>query len=91
MEGGTVFHFVNDGIEAALARANDAAQGRDVRLGGGAATVRQYLKARLIDRMHVVVTPVLLGSGETLFAGINLPSLGYEVAEYVHRRRPPTL
>jgi dihydrofolate reductase len=83
MEGGTVFYFVNDGIEAALARANEAAQGRDVRLGGGAATIRQYLEARLIDRMHVVVTPVLLGGGEALFAGIDVPSLGYEVAEHV--------
>jgi dihydrofolate reductase len=79
MEGGTIFHFVTDGIEAALARAREAAGNRDVRVGGGAATIRQYLNARLIDEMHVVVSPVLLGGGEPLFAGMNLPALGYEV------------
>ena len=83
MDGGTVFHFVTDGIEAALARANEAAGGRDVRLGGGVATIRQYLNGGLIDEMHVVITPVLLGGGETLFAGIDLPALGYEVTEHV--------
>ncbi len=83
MEGGTVFHFVTDGIEAALARAAEAAGSRDVRLGGGAATIRQYLNARLIDEMHVAVAPILLGGGEPLFAGIDLPALGYEVTEHV--------
>ena len=83
MDGGTVFHFVTDGIEAALARANEAAGGRDVRLGGGVATIRQYLNGGLIDEMHVVITPVLLGGGEPLFAGIDLPALGYEVTEHV--------
>jgi dihydrofolate reductase len=83
MEGGTVFHFVTDGIEAALTRANEAAGGRDVRLGGGVATIRQYLSARLVDQMHIVVTPVLLGGGERLLAGIELHRLGYEVSEYV--------
>ncbi len=83
MDGGTVFHFVTDGIEAALARANAAAGDRDVRLGGGVATIREYLKARLIDRMHLVVTPVLLGGGEALLAGIDLPALGYQVSEHV--------
>jgi dihydrofolate reductase len=83
MAGGTVFHFVTDGIEAALARATEAAGGRDVRLGGGVATIRQYLNARLIDQMHIAVAPVLLGSGESLFAGIDLPRLGYEVTEHV--------
>ena len=83
MEGGTVFHFVTDGIEAALARANEAARGRDVRVGGGVATIRQYLNARLIDQMHVVTTPVLLGGGEPLFAGLDLPALGYAVSEHV--------
>jgi dihydrofolate reductase len=83
MQGGTTFHFVTDGIEAALRRARDAAAGRDVRVGGGAATIRQYLRAKLIDEMHVAVAPVLLGSGEALFAGIDLPALGYGVSEHV--------
>jgi dihydrofolate reductase len=83
MEGGTVFHFVTDGIEAALARARAAAAGRDVRIGGGAATIRQYLNARLIDQMHIAVSPVLLGGGEPLLAGIDLPALGYYVSEHV--------
>jgi dihydrofolate reductase len=83
MEGGTVFHFVTDGIQAALARAMEAAGGRDVRVGGGAATIRQYLQARLIDEMHFVVSPVLLGGGEPLFAGMDLPALGYGVTECV--------
>jgi dihydrofolate reductase len=83
MEGGTIFHFVTDGIEAALARARGAAGDSDVRLGGGVATIRQYLSARLIDQMHVVMTPVLLGAGEALFTGINLPLLCYEVTEHV--------
>jgi dihydrofolate reductase len=83
MEGGTVFHFVTDGINAALDQANAAAGSRDVRVGGGAATIRQYLQARLIDEMHVAVTPVLLGVGEPLFAGIDLPRLGYAVTEHV--------
>jgi dihydrofolate reductase len=83
MEGGTVFHFVTGGIEAALARAQDAASGRDIRIGGGASTIRQYLNARLIDQLHIAVAPVLLGRGEPLFAGIDLPRLGYDVTEFV--------
>lgn len=83
MEGGTVFHFVTEGIETALARAREAAGGRDVRLGGGASVIRQYLSARLIDQMHFAVSPILLGSGEPLFAGLDLPALGYEVTEFV--------
>jgi dihydrofolate reductase len=83
MDGGTIFHFVTGGIEDALARANEAAGGRDVRIGGGVATIRQYLSARLIDRMHIVISPVLLGRGEALFAGIDLPGLGYSVTEHV--------
>jgi dihydrofolate reductase len=83
MAGGTVFHFVTDGIVAALDRARAAADGKDVRIGGGAATIRQYLAAQLVDLMHVVVSPVLLGRGEPLFAGIDLPSLGYRVTEQV--------
>jgi dihydrofolate reductase len=78
MQGGTTFHFVTDGIQAALRRAVEAAGGRDVRVGGGAATVRQYLSAGLIDEMHIAISPVLLGSGEALFAGLDLAALGYE-------------
>jgi dihydrofolate reductase len=83
MEGGTVFHFITDGIEAALARAQEAAGNRDIQIGGGVSTVRQYLNARLIDQMHFAVAPILLGSGEPLFAGIDLLALGYEVTEFV--------
>ena len=81
MEGGTTFHFVCDGIHAALARAREAAQGRDVRVGGGVATVRQYLRAGLIDELHLALSPALLGSGEALLAGIDLLALGYECTE----------
>jgi dihydrofolate reductase len=77
MEGGTTFHFVAEGIEAALAHARAAAGGKDVRLGGGVAVIRQYLQARLIDDMHLAMSPVLLGRGENLFAGLDLPALGY--------------
>jgi dihydrofolate reductase len=83
MDGGTVFHFVTDGIEAALARAIEAAGGLDVRLGGGVATIRQYLQARLIDEMHLAISPVLLGVGENLFGGIDAATLGYRCTEYV--------
>ena len=81
MKGGTEFHFVTDGIESALEQAKAAAGGKDVRLGGGPATVRQYLEARLIDDLHLAVRPVLLGSGEPLFAGLNLRALGYACVE----------
>lgn len=80
MEGGTVFHFVTDGIGAALARAFDAAGGEDVRLGGGASTIGAYLRAGLVDEMHVTIAPILLGGGERLFDQIG-PGLGYECAE----------
>jgi dihydrofolate reductase len=83
MQGGTTFHFVTDGIEAALERARAAAAGRDVRVGGGAATIRQYLRAGLIDEMHLAYSPVLLGKGEPLLEGIDLPALGYAVREHV--------
>jgi dihydrofolate reductase len=83
MEGGTVFHFVTDGLESALMQARAAAGGRDVRVGGGVATIRQYLTAGLIDEMHIAISPVLLGRGEHLFAGIDLPALGFRVAEHV--------
>lgn len=83
MKGGTTFHFVTDGIEAALTRAKEAARGKDVRIGGGAATIRQYLAAGLVDELHLAIAPVLLGQGEPLFAGMNLPALGYRVHESV--------
>ena len=83
MDGGTTFHFVTDGIHAALERAREAAQERDVRLGGGVATLRQYLRAGLIDEMHLAIAPVLLGSGEPLFAGIDLTKLGYNCTAHV--------
>lgn len=82
MEGGTVFHFVTDGIHSALERAVEAAKGKDIRLGGGVSTVRHYLRAGLIDEMHLTVSPVLLGAGENLLAGIDTVALGYECAEY---------
>jgi dihydrofolate reductase len=83
MAGGTTFHFVTDGIQAALQRAKDAAGGQDVRLGGGPATIRQYLQAGLVDHIHLAISPVLLGSGENLLAGINLVELGYKVSKHV--------
>jgi dihydrofolate reductase len=82
MEGGTTFHFVTDGIHAALNRAKEAAQGNDVRLGGGVDTIRQYLTARLIDEMHLVIAPALLGRGENLLAGIDTVSLGYKCTQH---------
>ena len=83
MDGGTTFHFVTEGIHGAWERAREAAGGRDVRLGGGTATIRQYLEARLVDEMHVAIGRVLLGSGEHLLGGLDLRALGYEVSEYV--------
>ena len=83
MAGGTTFHFVTDGIHAALERAKAAADGLDVRLGGGVSTVRQYLAAGLIDELHLAVRPVLLGAGEHLWQGLDLRALGYECAEQV--------
>jgi dihydrofolate reductase len=83
MEGGTIFHFVTDGILVALKRATEAANGGDVRLGGGVATIRQYLQAGSIDEMHFTVSPVLLGGGENLFAGLDLPKLGYRCSAHV--------
>ncbi|WP_342362640.1 dihydrofolate reductase family protein [Terrarubrum flagellatum] len=83
MEGGTTFHFVTSGIHAALERAREAAEGKDVRVGGGASTIRQYLEAGLIDEMHLAISPILLGSGEPLLAGLDLVKLGYAVSEKV--------
>jgi dihydrofolate reductase len=77
MQGGTTFHFVTDGIHAALDRAREAAGDKDIRVGGGASTIRQYLKEGLIDEMHLAVSPVMLGSGEPLLVGIDLLKLGY--------------
>jgi len=83
MEGGTVFHFVTEGIESALARAREAAGSGDIRIGGGVSTIRQYLNTRVIDEMHLAVSPILLGGGESLLSGIDLPALGYEITQYV--------
>jgi dihydrofolate reductase len=83
MDGGTTFHFVTDGIHAALKRATEAAKDRDIRLGGGVATIRQYLRAALIDEMHLAISPVLLGSGEHLLADIDAPKLGYRCTKHV--------
>lgn len=77
MEGGTTFHFVTDGYQAALDRATRAAAGKDVRLLGGAATIRQYLKARLVEELHLAISPILLGQGEPLWEGLDLRELGY--------------
>lgn len=87
MEGGTTFHFVTDGIHVALERAREAAKGKDVRIGGGAATIRQYLQARLIDELHIAISPVLLGGGERLFDGVNLVALGYTCTQHVASQR----
>ena len=83
MQGGTTFHFVEEGIEAALERALDAARGEDVRIGGGPATIQQYLKVGLIDEMHVAVVPILLGRGERLFDHLDGGPAGYECVEFV--------
>jgi dihydrofolate reductase len=83
MEGGTTFHFVTDGIAAALARARAAAAGKDVRIGGGVSVVRPYLQAGLVDEVHLALTPALLGSGEALLAGIDLRALGFECTRHV--------
>jgi dihydrofolate reductase len=87
MEGGTTFHFVTTGIHDALHRARDAAGDRDVRLGGGASTIRQYLREGLVDELHIAITPALLGKGEHLMSGIDLPALGYRCAEHVPSER----
>ncbi len=83
MSGGTVFHFVTGGIEAAHQQAADAATGQDIRLGGGVATIQQYLRAGLVDEMHLAISPILLGSGEHLLGDIDLLKLGYQCTEHV--------
>ncbi len=87
MQGGTTFHFVAEGIQAALVRAREAANGSDVRLGGGVETVREFLQARLIDELHLAVSPVLLGSGQSLFQGMDWPALGYKCGKSVAGER----
>jgi len=81
MEGGTTFYFITDGIESALKKAKEAAKGKDIRIGGGVQVIREYLKAGLIDELHLVYSPVFLGSGESLFSGIDMPKLGFSVTE----------
>ncbi|MDR9760799.1 dihydrofolate reductase family protein [Rhizobium redzepovicii] len=83
MEGGTTFHFITGGIEDALEKAKAAAGDKDVKIGGGVSTVRQYLQAGLIDELHFAISPVVLGKGEAMFAGIDLPAHGFRVAEHV--------
>jgi dihydrofolate reductase len=83
MKGGTTFHFVTDGLDAALEQAKAAAGDLDIKIGGGVATVRQYLIAGVIDELHLAIAPVVLGRGEALFAGLDLPALGYSVTENV--------
>jgi dihydrofolate reductase len=83
MKGGTTFYFVTGGVEEALDRAKEAAAGRDVRIGGGPDTIRQFLRAGLVDELHVAISPVVLGAGEHLFAGVDLKRLGYECVEFV--------
>ncbi|MFZ6011773.1 MAG: dihydrofolate reductase family protein, partial [Bacteroidota bacterium] len=84
MKGDTTFHFVTDGIESALAKAKKAANGKDIRIGGGVSTVRQYLQAGYIDEMHIAFSPVFLGAGEHVFAGIDLPKLGFTETQTVY-------
>lgn len=83
MAGGTTFHFITGGLHEALDRARQAAGGQDIRLGGGVATLRAFLRESLVDEMHLALTPTLLGSGEALFVGLDLPALGYEVTDKV--------
>ena len=83
MEGGTTFYFVTQGIHEALDQARRAAKGLDVRIGGGANTIRQYLRAGLVDELHVAISPVLLGKGERLLEGVDLRALGYECVQFV--------
>ena len=83
MEGGTTFHFVTEGVHSALQQARKAAGNMDVRIGGGIATIQQYLRERLIDELHLAVRPILMGSGENLFTGINMHALGYRCSQHV--------
>lgn len=87
MQGGTVFHFVTGGIESALKRAREAAAGQDVRIGGGVSTLQQYLRAKLVDEVHLALAPIFVGAGERLFDGLDLPALGYRVSQVVTGER----
>jgi dihydrofolate reductase len=87
MKGGTTFHFITDGIHSALEQAKAAAGDKDIRIGGGPSTIRQYLAAGLIDEMHLAMRPVLLGEGEPLFAGLDLRALGYECIDWTSGER----
>lgn len=87
MEGGTTFHFVTDGIHDALDRAREAAKGKDIRIGGGPDTIRQYLRAGLIDELHIAIAPVILGSGERLFEDVNLRKTGYDCVKFVASKK----
>ena len=87
MKGGTVFHFVTDGIESALEKARKSANGKDIRIGGGTSTIRQYLQAGHIDEMHLAFSPVFLGAGEHFFAGIDLPRLGFTETKTTYGER----
>ena len=87
MEGGTTFHFVTEGIEAALQHARAAARTKDVKIGGGVDTVRQYVRAGLVDELHLAVSPLVLGRGEALFEGIDLRALGYRTTRSVSSAR----
>ncbi len=87
MEGGTTFHFITDGIEAALQRARDVAGKLDIKIGGGVQTARQYISAGHVDEIHLAVAPVVLGRGEALFEGIDLRALGYRTTEHVPTKR----
>ena len=90
MKGGTVFSFVTDGIHAALQQARDAAGGRDIRLGGGVSTIRQFLRAGLVDELHLAIAPVLLGTGEHLLRDLDIRALGYECVEHIAGERAAT-
>jgi dihydrofolate reductase len=83
MEGGTTFHFVTDGVQTALEQAIAAAKGKDVRLGGGVSTIRHYMRSKLVDEIHLAIVPILLGSGEHLLGGLDVPKLGYKCTEHL--------
>jgi dihydrofolate reductase len=87
MEGDTTFHFVTGGIHEALDRAREAASGKDVRIGGGSNTIQQYLRAGLIDELHLAISPVLLGGGERLFEGVDMRASGYECTQFVRSEK----
>ena len=84
MKGGTVFHFVTDGIVSAVEKAKEAAAGKDIRIGGGVSTIRQFLQAGYIDEMHFALSPIFLGSGENLFSGIDVPNLGFNKIQTIN-------